>query len=250
MQSSPLHLIPAIDLRGGHVVRLRQGDFNRETRYQRDPVALAEYYAESGAEVLHIVDLDAARDGGEQNLETIEAMVAATDLCVQVGGGIRARADVRRRLDVGCARAVVGSVAATAPDRFVSWLNEFGSECLVAALDVKLGDDGSYYPAVHGWTETGKMPLERVLNPLITGGLEHILATDIARDGELVGPNLDLYKRLLEYGPELSVQASGGVSGLDDLNKLQPVGVTSVIVGKALLEGRFTVRQALERLAA
>lgn len=244
-----MQLIPAIDLRGGQVVRLRQGDFKRETRYQRDPVALAEYYADSGAEVLHIVDLDAARDGGEQNMEVMQRMVDASGLCVQVGGGVRARADVRRRLDVGCARVVVGSVAATAPERFVAWLQEFGADNLVAALDVRRGEDGAYYPAVHGWVETGKKPLERVLNPLISGGLRHLLATDIARDGELSGPNLDLYHRLLEYGPGLAVQASGGVSELEDFDALLRLDLAGVIVGKALLENRFTVKDALQRLA-
>lgn len=240
----PIRIIPAIDLRGGRVVRLSQGDYDAETRYKQDPVALARTYQAAGADYLHVVDLDAARDGGEENLPVIRRITDALSIPVQSGGGVRSGDDIRRRFQAGLARVVVGSVAVSEPQRMSRWLDEFGSDALVAALDVRQAD-GVFRPAVKGWTETAGQDLEQTLAPLAAAGLRHLLVTDISRDGQLQGPNMALYQSLREHWPDLVLQASGGIAELDDLRQLAEHDIPSVIVGKALLEGRFSLKQAL-----
>ncbi len=239
-------LIPAIDLRQGRCVRLFQGDFDRETRYDADPVALASAYARAGASRLHVVDLDGARHGQSSQAALIGEMGRAAGIPVQTGGGLRESDQVRQLLKAGAHSAVVGTRIVEQPQMLGTWLQEFGPDHLVAALDVNAGEDGQFYPATAGWTETGDVTLEGLLDVLCPLGLRHVLCTDISRDGMLSGPNLELYQTLVARG--LKVQASGGVSSLDDLVALKGIGVDGIIVGKALLEGRFTTEEALQCL--
>ncbi|MFK7955721.1 MAG: 1-(5-phosphoribosyl)-5-[(5-phosphoribosylamino)methylideneamino]imidazole-4-carboxamide isomerase [Lysobacterales bacterium] len=236
-------LIPAIDLRGGRCVRLFQGDFERETRYDADPVELAESYAKAGATRLHVVDLDGAKSGQSSQAELIGKMGNAAGISVQTGGGLRETAQVQALLDAGAQRAVVGTRIVEQPQVLGQWLEQFGAERVVAALDVNAAEDGTFYPATAGWTQAGSETLDSLLDTLMPFGLTHVLCTDISRDGMLSGPNLDLYRHLVSRG--LSVQASGGVSSLDDLSALKGLKVDGIIVGKALLEGRFTTAEAL-----
>ena len=169
--------------------------------------------------------------------------------CVQTGGGVRNEEDVRTRLDHGAARVVAGSVCVTQPERFAEWLRSFGSERLVAALDVRIGADGTPRPRTHGWTRGATQSLWELLDFYAENGLQHLLCTDIGRDGAMTGPNVELYSTVAARYPDLEVQASGGVSGLGDLRRLNGSGVAAAITGKALLEGRFTVAGALEYLS-
>ena len=241
-----LQIIPAIDLLDGSCVRLLRGDFNKCKVYELDAVKLAATYAQEGAKWLHVVDLAASRDGESADTRPLMRLLENTEQLVQTGGGVRKGADVRMRLENGADRVVVGSLCVNEPQRFSSWLDAFGNECLVAALDVEIDEDGVPWPRTHGWTKGSARTLWTLLDYYAERGLQHLLCTDISRDGAMSGPNLDLYQELTNRYPDLLVQASGGVSGLNDLKKLKETGVDSAITGKALLEGCFTVSEAIK----
>ncbi|SDQ59289.1 1-(5-phosphoribosyl)-5-[(5-phosphoribosylamino)methylideneamino] imidazole-4-carboxamide isomerase [Pseudoxanthomonas sp. CF385] len=238
-------LYPAIDVRDGRVVRLAQGDYARETRYDGAPLEVAVRYAGQGAAWLHLVDLDAARAGGYTLLPLLQALARDTSLKVQTGGGVRERDDVARLLDAGAQRVVIGSLAVRAPDTVLAWLSEFGSERITVALDTRRDGDGVWRLPVHGWTETASETLEVLATRYAEAGLRHLLCTDIARDGMLSGPNLDLYAYLRATVPTLAVQASGGVSAVADVSGARDAGCAGIVLGRALLEGRFTLPDAL-----
>jgi phosphoribosylformimino-5-aminoimidazole carboxamide ribotide isomerase len=242
---SHFELYPAIDVRGGRVVRLRQGDYAQETRYPADPFELAQEYARSGARWLHLVDLDAARSGG-YSLDALLARIAAeTPLHVQTGGGVRNEADVERLLAAGAARVVVGSLAVRMPERVAFWLERYGAERLVLALDTRQDEAGTWRLPLHGWTEASGRNLGDVLSHYVASGLRHVLSTDIARDGMLAGPNLELYRHLRRLAPWLQVQASGGVRDAADVAAVRSAGCAGVVLGRALLEGRLVLAEAL-----
>ena len=235
--------MPAIDLREGRVVRLRQGDYGRQTTYAADPRELAERHAAAGARWLHVVDLDGARSGRLDNLAAVEA-IAGAGIAVQAGGGVRDEAGVRRLFDAGAARVVVGSLAVHDAARVAGWMDRFGPERFTIALDTRLLDGRWVLPSA-GWTEVG----ERVLGELVPWyerrGARHLLCTDIERDGMLGGINAGLYRLLADTAPALAVQASGGVGALDDIRAARAAGAQAVVLGRALLEGRFSLAEAL-----
>lgn len=243
-----LTLLPAIDLLDGSCVRLLHGDFGKCKVYDLDAVHLAASYAAQGAEWLHVVDLAASRDGPRADTRPLFRLLDKAPQSVQTGGGVRGPDDIEARLEHGANRVVVGSVSATDPPRFARWLERFGQERLVAALDVRIGDDGLPVPRSHGWTRGATTSLWELLDFYAGSGLVHLLCTDIGRDGAMSGPNLELYREIVGRYPRLQVQASGGVSGLVDLRRLAGTGVAAAVTGKALLEGCFTVAEALEAL--
>lgn len=244
-----MQIIPAIDLLDGACVRLKHGDFQQCKNYDADPVELAGEYAAEGARWLHVVDLAASRDGARADIKPLLRLLQKTSQWVQTGGGVRDESDLQLRLDHGADRVVIGSICVTQAERFVGWLDKFSPEKVVAALDVKIDDSGVPWPRIHGWTQGSAHSLWQLLDYLKDKGLKHLLCTDIARDGTMTGPNLDLYREIVSRYPDLSVQASGGVSELMDLEQLAQTGVDAAITGKALLEGCFTVAQAMEVLA-
>lgn len=236
-------IIPAIDLRAGRVVRLRQGDYDQQTTYDFDPQTLARRYADAGAEWLHVVDLDGARSGTLDNLQVIEA-IARSGMQVQAGGGVRGEDDLRRLFDAGVNRVVLGSVAIREPAQVGTWLGKYGSAHLTIALDTRRIDGRWALPSA-GWTEVEARSLDELAPWYATRGARHLLCTDIDRDGMLAGFNLDLYRHLAATAPALEVQASGGVRSLDDIRDARTAGARGVILGRALLEGRFTIEDAL-----
>ena len=236
-------VIPAIDLRGGQVVRLKQGDYAQQTTYATAPRELAQRYADAGARRLHLVDLDGARSGQLDNLAVIRA-IAADGMRVQAGGGVRDEADLQRLFDAGVQRVVLGSVAIRDPGLVAGWLDTYGAERLTLALDTRRIDGRWTLPSA-GWTETGARTLDELAPWYAARGARHLLCTDIDRDGMLAGFNLDLYRHLADSVPQLAVQASGGVRSLDDIRAAREAGARGVILGRALLEGRFTVEEAL-----
>jgi phosphoribosylformimino-5-aminoimidazole carboxamide ribotide isomerase len=236
---------PAIDIRHGRVVRLRQGDYAQETRYAKDPFALAMRYADAGARWLHLVDLDAAREGGYTLRPLLERIAGDGRLQVQTGGGVRNEDDVRALREAGATRVVIGSLAIAQPLRVAGWLQTFGSEALTLGFDVRRDEAGAWRPATHGWTQTAEFTLDAVLGEYTDAGLRHVLCTDIARDGTLAGPGFQLYDWLRDTAPDLRVQASGGVGAIDDVRRARECGCAGVVLGKALLEGRFTLEEAL-----
>ncbi len=236
-------VIPAIDLRGGQVVRLKQGDYAQQTTYAADPCELARHYASSGAHWLHVVDLDGARSGRLDNLAVISAM-ATHGMAIQAGGGVREASDLQRLFDAGVQRVVLGSVAIRHPDLVVEWLVQFGSERLVIALDTRRIDGEWALPSA-GWTEVEARTLEELAPWYAARGACHLLCTDIDRDGMLAGFNLELYRHLSGSVPQLALQASGGVRSMADISAARAAGAQAVILGRALLEGRFTLEEAL-----
>ena len=236
-------VIPAIDLREGRVVRLRQGDYGQQTTYEFEPRALARRYAEAGAEWLHVVDLDGARSGGLDNLQVIET-IARDGMKIQAGGGVRGERDLRRLFDAGVTRAVVGSVAIRDPGLVGAWLGRYGAERMTVALDTRRVDGRWALPSA-GWTELEAQSLDELAPWYAARGAHHLLCTDIDRDGMLGGFNLDLYRHLAAIAPTLAVQASGGVRSVDDIAAARDAGAQGVILGRALLEGRFTIEEAL-----
>jgi len=243
-----MQLIPAIDLLDGLCVRLLHGDFGQSTHYPLVPAELAQSYADAGAQWLHVVDLAASRDGTAADTSALFALLGEAPQSVQTGGGVRSEKDLSERLDAGAERVVIGSLCVTDTQAMIAWLSSFGAEKLVAALDISMDKSGVPWPKIHGWTSRSDRDLWQLLDELAAGGLCHLLCTDISRDGALNGPNLDLYCEITSRYPQLQLQASGGVSSLADLEELKPTGASGVITGKALLDKRFTVAEALDTL--
>ena len=232
---------PAMDLMSGGAVRLKQGEFARQTRYDTDPAEALRGFAAAGARWAHVVDLDGARAGEPVQHSMIGDLAHAADLRLQVAGGIRTSGHIARLFGRGVARAVVGSLCVTRPDLVNSFLESFGPDRITLALDVRVVA-GEPMVATHGWQADSALTLWEVAERFPSA--QHLLLTDIGRDGMLQGPNFALYEDVAERLPQLEVQASGGVSSLDDLRRLRTAGA---IVGKALWEGRFTLEDALAR---
>jgi phosphoribosylformimino-5-aminoimidazole carboxamide ribotide isomerase len=242
-----MELLPAIDLRGGHYVRLRQGDYTAETVYGDDPVALAQSFALAGAAWIHMVDLDAARTGEPTNRAAIAAVAASVDARVQAGGGVRDEAAAAALLDAGVARVVLGT-AAMADPALVARLASRHPGRVAVGLDTRGGE-----VAVRGWTEGAGVRLLDAVRRFEGMGVAALVVTEIERDGTLAGPDLEGLASVLAAS-ELDVVASGGVGSLDDLRALSAVTVdgrrlAGAIVGKALYEGAFTVEEALAAAA-
>ncbi len=237
-----MEVIPAIDLLDGGVVRLFQGDFEQVTHYAQNPVELARQYLAAGLTRLHAVDLDGAKTGQPVNLPVIRQFAEA-GLAVQAGGGIRDARRLNMLLEAGAERAVIGSVAVQAPDEVSGWIRSTGAEKIVLAFDIRLDECGVPIAQTHGWTEGSGITLWELLDRYLALGARDILCTDIALDGTLEGPNLSLYSECVQRYPEARFIASGGVSRTEDLPALAATGVAGVVSGKALLDGRLTLKE-------
>lgn len=233
-----MQIWPAIDLRGGKCVRLQQGDYARETIFGDDPVAMARSFAEQGAEYLHLVDLDGARDGKLTNLEVVKKIVAAVDMQCELGGGVRDQAAIQTLLDAGLARVVVGTKALKEPDWLRAMCQKFPDQ-IVLGIDAR---DGKV--ATHGWLETSNTSAVDLAKTLENEPLAAIIYTDIATDGMLQGPNCAAMREMAA-AVRLPVVASGGVSAAGDVSQLLDTGVAGVIIGRALYENRLTLSEAL-----
>ena len=245
-----MNVIPAIDLRKGQCVRLLRGDFDRQTNYSDDPVALAGSYEATGFSDLHVVDLDGALSGQQENQDIIREIISSSDLAVQIGGGIRTEVQLKSWLAAGVARVVIGSLAVIRPHLVSAWLDTYGPDKIVLALDVTLDEAGTPQLATHGWTRSGDMTLWQCIDTYLNVDLRHVLCTDISKDGAMSGPNFELYAQLLEKYPHLQLQASGGVRDIDDLIALNRIGVPAAISGRALLDGKINTEELTTFLPA
>ncbi len=234
---------PALDIRDGRVVRLLQGDYARQTTYGDDPLPRAQAFLAAGAQWMHLVDLDAARAGG-YTLAPLLRAIADTGLQVQTGGGVRGRDDLVRLFDAGAARVVVGSLAVRESAAVIGWLHEFGPERVTVALDTRQDAQGNWRLPVQGWTDTAGEELDVLARRYADAGLRRLLCTDIARDGMLSGPNTDLYAAAA-VGAGVAGAGLGGVRDLGDVAAARAAGCAGVVLGKALLEGRLALDEAL-----
>ncbi|EID2490280.1 1-(5-phosphoribosyl)-5-[(5-phosphoribosylamino)methylideneamino]imidazole-4-carboxamide isomerase [Campylobacter coli] len=238
-------IIPALDLIDGQVVRLVKGDYEQKKVYKYDPLEKFREYENAGATWLHLVDLSGAKDPNKRQLALIEKLTNEVSVNLQVGGGIRTKEEIQALLDCGVKRVVIGSLAITNPTLCVEILQHFGSEAIVLALDTILKED--YMIAINAWQDTSDKRLLEVLEFYNIKGLKHILCTDISRDGTMQGVNARLYKLIHEIFPHICIQASGGVASLKDLENLKGI-CSGVIVGKALLDGVFSVEEGIRCL--
>jgi phosphoribosylformimino-5-aminoimidazole carboxamide ribotide isomerase len=233
-----MFIIPAIDILDGKCVRLRQGDYEQKTVYAASPAEVAKQFVDAGFTFLHVVDLQGAKEKRIVNWASIESIVAVPGLHVEVGGGIRTTDDIKKLMEIGVSRVVVGSVAAKSPELVEYWIKQFGSERIVVGMDVK---DNSV--AVSGWLEDShRAPMGFVLD-LVKRGAKIFICTDISRDGMLVGVNVDFYHSLKSAFPELSMIASGGISTLEDIQVLRTAKLAGVIIGKAIYENKLPLEE-------
>ena len=238
-------IFPAIDLMNRRCVRLLKGRFDAKTEYEADPIEVAKGYAKAGAKWMHVVDLDGAKNGSLSQAELIGKIAQESGLRVQTGGGLRDIGTINRLLDLGVERVVVGSLAVTQPIMVRRWISELGPEKIVLAFDVNLDERGIAYPAIKGWTEATETPFFEILDGYSGSGLKTILVTDIGRDGAETGGNTDLYQKILSNYPTLDLITSGGVGTLDHVRELKALDPYGIIIGRALYEGNFDLKDAI-----
>lgn len=231
-------VIPAIDLIGGECVRLSQGDYARRKSYYKDPLDAARRYEDAGAERLHLVDLDGAKASFPKNLDVLSRIAGHTSLEVQYGGGIKSGEALQAVFGAGARRAICGSIAVKEPEAFAGWLAEYGPHRLILGADVR---DGKV--AVNGWLDASETEADELIARFLPQGLTQVICTEISRDGMLEGPAFSLYGDLQERFPSVDITVSGGVSSLEDILRLDRMGLRSVIVGKALYEGHITTEE-------
>ena len=235
-----MQLFPAIDLRGGKVVRLTQGDYDRMTVYGADPCAQAREFLAAGAKNLHVVDLDGAKDGTLSNYETIAALAKQGGLYIEVGGGIRTEQRIETYLSLGVGRCILGSVAVTDFDFTARMIRRYGDRIAVG-VDAKDG-----YVAIYGWKEVSREPGVAFCKRLAAEGCTAIIYTDIACDGAMQGTNLELYRQLSAEVPGVAFTASGGISSESELLELEQMGVAAAILGKSLYTGALDLKHCVE----
>lgn len=233
-----MEIIPAIDLIEGRCVRLTQGDYAQTKVYDAQPLDIALRYADCGVRRLHIVDLDGAKAQAPCNLRTLEKIATATNLDIEWGGGIKSSEAVREAIDAGAARVICGSVAVDNRELFSQWLRQYGGSRIILGADIR---DGKV--ATHGWLKDGGVGVEELVEAFLSDGLAQLICTDISRDGMLQGPNFELYVGLQQRFPAVDVTLSGGVSSMADLECARSSGVRAAIVGKAIYEGRITLKE-------
>lgn len=229
-----MQIIPAIDLIGGQCVRLTQGDYGKVTTYGGSPLEMARMFEGAGCRRLHLVDLDGARAGQVVNWKVLEEIAGKTSLEIDFGGGVKQDEDLRLIFEAGAAMATVGSVAVKEPARFAGWLRRYGGDRILLGADVK-----GRRIAVAGWQEQTEWPVLDFIAEKTAQGVTRLFCTDIAKDGALQGPSLELYEEIIGRFPDLFFIASGGVSDIEDLERLRDIGCKGAIVGKALYEGRI-----------
>ena len=233
-----MYIIPAIDLIGGKAVRLMKGDYNKVTVYNDEPAEVAKQFEAAGAKLLHVVDLDGAKDGTTANFETIKNIISSTGLSVEVGGGIRTLDRVKKYADIGVDRIIIGTAAVTDPEFLSQAVSLYGDK-IVVGVDIKDG-----YVAIKGWTELSEVTCFDFCQKLQDSGVKTVICTDISKDGMMSGTNIELYREMSEKF-DLRIIASGGVSLIDDVKTLSEMKIFGAILGKALYTGAVELADAI-----
>ncbi len=232
-----MELIPAIDLIDGRCVRLTQGDYDIKKVYEQNPVDMAKMYADCGVRRLHVVDLDGAKAKEPCNLRVLEQLATNTNLDIEWGGGIKSTDALRAALNAGANRVICGSVAVDNRELFADWLQSYGAGHVILGADVR-----GRNVATHGWLKESQVSIDEIIGWFLPFGLKQLICTDISKDGMLQGPNFPLYVELKENFPAVDTTLSGGISSMDDIRKAHELGLHSVIIGKAIYEGRITLK--------
>jgi phosphoribosylformimino-5-aminoimidazole carboxamide ribotide isomerase len=232
-----MRIIPAIDIIDGKCVRLTQGDYDQKKIYNESPVEVAKMFEDAGIKHLHLVDLDGAKAGKVINYSTIESVCGNTNLHIDFGGGIKTTEELQTVLGLGVKQITAGSIAVKNPELVTDWLSRFGGEKVILGADVQ---DGKI--AIGGWQETTAVCIEDFIQHFMDKGIQSVISTDIATDGMLSGPSIELYRKLVNRFPDLDIIASGGVSSMDDLESLKQTAVKGVIIGKAIYENKISLK--------
>lgn len=234
MTNKKIQIIPAIDIIDGKCVRLTKGDYEQKKVYNDNPLDVALMFQDKGIKRLHLVDLDGARSRHIVNYHVIEKIASHTDLIIDFGGGIKTDEDLRIAFESGARMITAGSIAVTAHDIVSQWIRTYGADRIILGADTRGGKI-----SINGWKEDGEQDIMDFLDSYIGEGVKNVICTDIERDGMLQGPAVELYQEIMKKQPGLNVIASGGVSCMDDIQRLEDAGVEQVIVGKAIYEGRI-----------
>ena len=237
-----IEIIPAIDLIDGKCVRLSQGDYNQKTVYNENPLEVAKMFENAGIRRLHLVDLDGAKAKHIVNYKILEEISSKTTLIIDFGGGLKSDRDLEIAFNSGASMITGGSIAVKEKDTFLAWLEKYGSDKIILGADAK---DGNI--AVGGWLETTNLPVIEFISDFQEKGITKVISTDISRDGMLSGPAFELYSNILKSLPHIEIIASGGIAAMDDILKLNEMGVPGVIVGKAIYENRISLKE-IEKL--
>lgn len=230
-----IEIIPAIDIIGGKCVRLSQGDYNRKTIYNEDPLEVAKMFESNGITRLHLVDLDGAKAHHIVNYKVLERIANNTGLIIDFGGGLKSDRDLEIAFESGAAMITGGSIAVKSPETMIRWIENFGSERIILGADVS-----DRKIAVSGWTEDSGLDIFSFISGWQEKGIDKVISTDISRDGMLTGPSLELYQEIISKYPDIYLIASGGVGSVQDILDLENIGIQAVIVGKAIYEGKIT----------
>ena len=237
-----IEIIPAIDMIDGKCVRLTQGDYGKKTIYNENPLEVAFEFQDAGLKRLHLVDLDGAKAKKVINWKVLEKISSKTTLHIDFGGGVQSEADIRMAFDCGAKQVTGGSIAIKNPDLFEYWIQTYGSEAIILGADAR-----NEKIAVSGWEEETSVWVYDFVGEWIAKGIKYTISTDVAKDGLLQGPSVDLYRNMQEQFPELKVIASGGVSSMQDLEELAELNIFGVIVGKAIYENRISLKDIERR---
>lgn len=233
-----IKIIPAIDIINGHCVRLSQGDYQRITDYSESPAAMAENFEALGFKRLHVVDLDGARSGKVINIKALKEITSRTNLIVDFGGGIKSEEDLKNVFDAGASAVSIGSIAVSDPDIVSLWADSFGAEKFIISADVR-----DNIVRTNGWTKNSSITLNQLISRYRNKNIRRVLCTDISRDGMLCGSNIELYQTIMEQFPDCKLIASGGISSLDDIKKLDEAKIPAVVIGKAIYEQQINLEE-------
>lgn len=233
-----MQIIPAIDIIDGKCVRLTQGDYQQKKIYNEHPLEVAKQFEDAGLMRLHLVDLDGAKTGAVKNWKVLETIAINTNLIIDFGGGIKTEKDIDIVFNSGAALATVGSIAVKDENTFISWIEKYGANKFLLGADVK-----EEKIAVAGWLETTDIGIYDFIENYVQKGIRQLFCTDVSKDGKLEGPAIELYKNIISQFPSLHFIASGGVASIDDLIELNAIGCAGAIVGKAIYEGRISVKE-------
>lgn len=233
-----IKIIPAIDIINGHCVRLSQGDYQRITDYSESPAAMAEKFESLGFKRLHVVDLDGARSGKVINIKALKEITSRTNLIVDFGGGIKSEKDLKNVFEAGASAVSIGSIAVSDPDIVSLWADSFGAEKFIISADVR-----DNIVRTNGWTENSGITLNLLISRYWNKNIRRILCTDISRDGMLCGSNIELYQTIMEQFPDCKLIASGGISSLEDIKKLDEAKIPAVVIGKAIYEQQINLEE-------